>query len=145
MTDTEQVLDTVVNEVLEGMFFSAVLGPGTESEGPRMTASVSFSGSHSGALEVSALESTVTALACSFLGVMEGEMPEGQAPAMLGEMANVLCGAILGRVEPEGRFQIAPPEVGTSQEPLPGAERQDGTRQVFELAEGWLAVGWGMV
>jgi Chemotaxis phosphatase CheX len=145
MTDTEQVLDTVVNEVLETMFFSAVFGPGTESGSTRMTACVSFSGSHSGALEVSALESTVTALACSFLGVMEGELPAGQAPAMLGEMANVLCGALLGRVEPEGRFRIAPPEVGTSQEPLPGAERQDGTRQVFELAEGWLAVGWGMV
>jgi hypothetical protein len=145
MTDTEQVLDTVVNEVLETMFFSAVFGPGTETEGPRMTACVSFSGSHSGALEVSALEGTVTALACSFLGVMEDELPKGQAPAMLGEMANVLCGALLGRVEPEGRFRIAPPEVGTSQEPLPGAERQDGTRQVFELAEGWLAVGWGMV
>lgn len=137
MTDTDQVLETVVNEVLETMFFSAVFGPGVETEGQRMTARVAFTGSRSGALEVEALETTVTALACSFLGVMEEELPEGQAPAMLGEMANVLCGAVLGRVEPEGRFLISPPEVGVAAE-------TPASRQVFELAEGWLAVAWGV-
>ena len=137
MTVTDQVLEAVVNEVLETMFFSAVFGPGTETEGDSMTARVTFTGSHEGALEVSALATTVTALACSFLGVMEDELPEGQAPALLGEMANVLCGAVLGRLEPEGRFRIAPPEIRSAAEPV-------DLRQVFELAEGWLAVSLGI-
>jgi len=135
MTAADELLDSVVSDVLETMFFSGVFGPGTQTDGPHLAARVSFTGSHQGALEVAATEATARALAGSFLGVMEDEVPEGQAPALLGEMANVLCGAVLGRMEPQGRFLIAPPEAASGEDP-------GGVKHVFELAEGWLSVSW---
>src|SRR5580692_6243626 len=105
MPEIGQLLDGITEEVLEGMFFSAVMGPtGGEVGGPCLCARVSFSGSRNGSLAVSAPNATATSLAGSFLGTEDCSAPDDQINAALGELANILCGAVLGRSEPAGRF-----------------------------------------
>jgi CheY-specific phosphatase CheX len=145
MTEIESILESLAGEVLETMFFSAVLGPGEAGgEGPRLTALVSFSGSRAGTLGVSASAATALALAANFLGAGEEGVPAGQAPSVLGELANVLCGAVLGKVEPAGRFTISPPQLSFG--PEAAATVADmRPRFIFELAEGGLTAGLTIV
>ena len=141
MPEASAVLESITEQVLETMFFSAVLGPGEPlPEAPGLTALVSFSGARCGVLGVSGDNATATALAANFLGVGGDEVPPGQDPAVLGELANVLCGAILGHAEPEGRFTIDPPQVSNTAESAT-ALRHTQFQRSFETTEGVLTVG----
>jgi CheY-specific phosphatase CheX len=140
MSELEDLLGSAAEEVLETMFYSAVFGPGTEAVGePYLSAGVTFKGSRSGALDVSAPQSTATALAAAFLGESPESVPDLQVPAVIGELANVLCGVVLARVEEGGNFAIAPPRI--SQLDAPQSVPTLGIRRVFELEEGTLSVG----
>jgi hypothetical protein len=138
-SELEALLGSAAEEVLETMFYSAVFGPGTEAEGPYWSAGVSFRGSRSGALDVAAPESTATALAAAFLGESPESVPDGTVPTVIGELANVLCGVVLGRVEEGGQFVIAPPRVSRLDAAAFAPQLQ--VRHVFELEEGTLSVG----
>jgi hypothetical protein len=134
------ILEAAASEVLETMFFSAVFGPADPSTlGPGWRAVVMFTGTRVGSVTVCAGDETARALAASFLGADES-VPVRQIASILGELANMLCGAVLGRIEPEGRFMIAPPCTGetsgaTDLPPGPAVWR------TFELAEGTLVAG----
>jgi len=140
MSELEDLLSSAAEEVLETMFYSGVFGPGTEGGGPYLSAGVSFRGSRSGALDVAAPEATATALAASFLGETAESVPAEQVPAVIGELANVLCGVVLGRVEEGGQFVIAPPKVSRTEAGVQPARNLE-IRRVFELEEGTLSVG----
>jgi CheY-specific phosphatase CheX len=145
MPEIEQLLDGVTEEVLEGMFFSAVMGETTgEVEGSCLSARVSFSGSRNGSLAVSAPNATAASLAGSFLGTEDGSAPEDQINAALGELANILCGAVLGRSEPAGRFAISTPQVSIV-EHFDLATEGMQIRRSFELMDGNLAIGLTIV
>jgi CheY-specific phosphatase CheX len=140
MPDLGCVLDDVTSRVLETMFFSAVLGPATgEVDGTRCSAAVTFSGARSGSLSVSARPETAAALASSFLAIGDEEIPSEQVNGVFGELANVLCGAVLGALEPCGQFTISPPQV-SGVGPLFAANVT-----AVQLAEGNLAVGLTIV
>lgn len=141
MSELESLLGFAAEEVLETMFYSAVMGPGAElAEGPYLAGGVSFTGTRSGALGVSAPQSTATALAAAFLGESPDEVPASQVPTIIGELANVLCGVVLGRIEPGGQFVIAPPQVSCVDTSELAAANLE-VRRVFELEEGTLSVG----
>jgi hypothetical protein len=133
------LLGSAAEEVLETMFYSGVFGPGTEGDGPYLSAGVSFRGSRSGSLDVAAPESTATALAAAFLGETVESVPPDQVPTVIGELANVLCGVVLGRVEEGGQFVIAPPQVCRLE--TGSLARHLEVRRVFELEEGSISVG----
>ena len=139
MADLENLLDSAAEEVLETMFYTGIFGPGTEGDGPYVSAGVSFQGTRNGSLDVAAPESTAMALAASFLGEDPESVPAEQVPTVIGELANVLCGVVLGRVEEGGQFVIAPPQV--SRLDLANLARNVEVRRVFELEEGTLSVG----
>jgi len=141
MPELEDLLGVAAEEVLETMFYTGIFGPGTEApDGPYLSAGVSFRGSRSGALDVSAPQSTATALAAAFLGESVESVPAEQVPTVIGELANVLCGVVLGRVEEGGNFAIAPPRIARLDGPEL-AEHYPGVRCVFEIEEGTLSVG----
>ena len=134
-----ELLGSATEEVLETMFYTGAFGPGTEGGGTYLSAGVSFRGSRNGALDVAAPESTALALAAAFLGETVESVPPEQVPTVIGELANVLCGVILGRVEEGGQFVIAPPHV--SRQDMAELVRNLEVRRVFELEEGTLSVG----
>ena len=140
MPELSALIDMAAEEVLENMFFSGVTGeiPG-EPEGERLCATVAFAGSKEGALTVSAAASTLTALAAGFLGAEENEIGGAQVISVAGELANVLCGALLGHMDPAGSFRITPPRI--TEVVGAGAIRDMPLQKHFELLEGDLAVG----
>ena len=140
MTDLSVLLAESAEEVLENMFFSAVMGVLPEEPGgERLYATVTFGGSSHGELSVSAAQSTATLLAAGFLGAEDASVAEAQVRAVVGEIANVLCGVVLGHLDPTGNFVISPPRVTVAEDEslVCGMELQ----RRFELMEGDLAVG----
>jgi CheY-specific phosphatase CheX len=141
MPELEELLDRVTEGVLETMFFSAVLGAGgpPASDEP-LTALVEFSGSIQGVLGLSADRTTVLSHTASLLGVAEAEAPDDEAPAVIGELANVICGVMLPHLCSTGEFRIAPPRIYTDEYGVGLIEGMPVLRR-FELAEGGLSVG----
>jgi CheY-specific phosphatase CheX len=138
VTELERALDEVTEHLAETMFFTTVLNRTGELGGqPGYTASIAFSGTRAGALRVALPHSTAAALAVSFLGEADEEEPDARARALAGELANILCGSLLGRMEPAGHFTISPPEVTAGTE-APGQPAD--ARRVFTLEEGPLAI-----
>jgi CheY-specific phosphatase CheX len=143
MADLSVLLTQATEEVLENMFFSGVMGEMETTEatadGDRLFATVTFAGSVAGQLTVSAAPATVAVLAAGFLGAEDDSVADTQARSVVGELANVLCGVMLGHLDPKGSFVISPPDVT-------GADGADGVGAMelhkwFELMEGDLAVG----
>ncbi len=87
---------------------------------------------------MSAAPSTAAVLAAGFLGE-DDTVADAQVRSVVGELANVLCGVVLGRMDPKGRFVISPPQVIDAD----GASSVSGMvlHRRFELMEGDLAVG----
>jgi CheY-specific phosphatase CheX len=138
MANLNEILTQAAEEVLENMFFSGVMGEMAEPpEGERVCATVTFDGSSHGTLSVSAPLSTASALAAGFLGEEEGSVARAQARAVVGELANVLCGVVLGRMNPDGDFVISPPDVTRADSEVSVLE----LHHWFELMEGDLAIG----
>jgi CheY-specific phosphatase CheX len=143
MADLSTLLAEAAEEVLENMFFSGVMGEmedmGSEPDGERLCASVTFAGSSVGELTVSATPSTLAVLAAGFLGAEDETVADAQMKSVVGELANVLCGAVLGHMNPKGSFVISPPEITEAG----GANsfREMELQRRFELMEGDLTVG----
>ena len=145
MSDLNGLLDLVAEDVLENMFFSGIMGEmpekaGTDdADGDRLFATVAFSGSSDGRLSVSAPASTAAVLAAGVVGAEDGTVSESQVRAVVGELANVFCGAVLGRMNPDGHFVISTPEV--SETDGGNAVLDMEVHRHFEIVEGDLAVG----
>jgi len=138
MPDAAETLGAVAERLLETMFFSAVLEHGGSGPAfPRYSAQVTFCGSRSGTLRVCASEQTATALAASFLG--EPEVTAVQAASVIGELANILCGSLLGNLDRTGRFTIGAPQVAGEAGPE-GVARLP-VNLAMQLEEGTLEVG----
>lgn len=127
-------------EVLESMFFTSPAGdaaPEAASGGPWISAALSFRGNPSGRFGVDVRLDTGRRIAASFLGQEEDALTETQAGEVVCELANMICGSVLSRLERESRFELSQPKIG-----LAGASRPDtpGARRVVELEEGPLAI-----
>ena len=139
MTDLESALDEVTEHLAETMFFTTVLDrQGRMGGEPGYAAAISFTGTHTGALRVTMPHSTAAALAVNFLGEPDEEDTAARAVGLAGELANILCGSLIARMEPAGRFRISPPQVAAVRETP--AEPAD-VRRVFTLEEGPLEIG----
>jgi CheY-specific phosphatase CheX len=140
MSDLDGLLAQAAEDVLENMFFAGVMGElEMPAGGERLCATVAFAGTSSGELGVSAPRSTAAALAAGFLGAEDEEVSDSQVLAVVGELANVLCGAVLGRMKPDGQFTISPPEITCADDTEAVGDQH--FRRRFELMEGDLSVG----
>jgi hypothetical protein len=134
------LLDTCVEQVLETMFFTPVLGPVEPEDGEgreRVSAALNFSGQPSGAFQVDADPRVALSLAGSFLGVEESEVTGQQVDEVMAEFSNITCGfalSNLGRVE---YFHLALPETSRTIAFTPAVE---GVRRSFALDLGTLSV-----
>ena len=141
MPDLAAAVDCTTEEVLERMFFSGILGLGAGCRGAdSLSAVVGFSGSLSGSLAVAVDMAAALTCTANFLGASELDTPIDVVSAVVGEFANVLCGATLARISPDGAFQIAPPRVDFGPAAVQMVEAMPVHRG-FELPEGNMAVG----
>lgn len=118
MTERElqQVLDECTQEVLEQMFFVRVLGspPGEMArEGPCIAADVSFHGEPSGCLTLVVSAASARSIAADFLGEEECVLSHQQIGEVICELANIICGSVLSRVESQTTFRLESPQLRT--------------------------------
>lgn len=122
------ITDTTV-DVLEKMFYVCTLGPAPE---PAVEDAshyvVPFEGTMDGWFSLSLTAQAAAPLASNFLGVDDAAGSEASA---MGELANILCGAALSRMYPNGEFQLGAPKPAAA--PL-----EAGVRVSLELEEGIL-------
>lgn len=110
-------------EVLETMFFELPVDLVREAEPPGagLASQVEFSGTRNGRLEVDVEPGAARRLSASFLGREDEQtVTEPEVNLVLLELANMLCGNALSRIEPLGGFQIGAPRPVPMTEGGPG-------------------------
>jgi CheY-specific phosphatase CheX len=121
-TDVKWALATAMDSVLEQMFFVMDLAE-TETGGASSTSSlharVRFAGEPSGWLDVEVEREAAMAMAADFLAVDAADLTAAQVQDVVLELANMLCGAALSRLEEGGLMRLSAPEA------LPGPETPD--------------------
>ena len=133
-----------VPDVLETMFFellAATPDVGTlPPNGVLDSSRVDIEGGARGYLVVAAPSSVSTSLASAFLAIEDQSAPETNIEFVLGELANMICGSALGRLQPDGTFRISTP-VTHLQRTLAEGSEPDCPWFQFLLDDGPLYVG----
>jgi Chemotaxis phosphatase CheX len=110
------------SEVLEAMYFTTLLdahstdaaplpAPGiTPETAPSLIFSLRFAGDVSGRFGLSMHPDTARSLAANFLGEDASGISPVEVSEVTGELANMLCGSVMSRVEGEHKFVLSHPE-----------------------------------
>ena len=144
--ELRHALRTAVDEVLEKMFFAETLGEcqSCDSEcaaGKKLAVNLTFAGEPSGFLLLHMSASAARQIAADFLGMEEESVSAQQTSEVLCELANMICGSVLSRVESAATFHLgAPQTVAPSVEAMMNS---GGTRYCVQLTNGRLAVHLG--
>jgi len=102
----------VMQAVLETMFFVAPMGPVDPEENAAVVkASVAFRGHPSGTLGVCVSKAAALPLAAGFLGEEEALLKDSQPGEVVCELANMLCGSFVSKLESEDCFELDSPEL----------------------------------
>jgi CheY-specific phosphatase CheX len=138
----EQLVSETVNGVLETMFFSSPLGPAEPESGAAVLAArLAFHGNPSGTLEVCLSEASARLLAAGFLGEDDETLTDSQPGEVVCELANMLCGSLVSKLETDESFDLTSPElVPAGGEPATDSEAPPIARQSFEVENGILTV-----
>ena len=104
-----------MEEMLETMFFESLLDapvPETAIPEDALTVLVSFQGAVSGRVWVALTPALADHLLVNFLGREDSDPTTLAEQVMVTcELANMLCGCMLSRVDPENRLEIAAPHI----------------------------------
>ena len=135
--DAQQAMFESATEVLETMFFTSLTGVAAPewNETDCLDASLSFRGARSGAFGVRAPLAVARLVASNFLGADQDDLTAEQTAQVLCELANMLCGSTLCRLEKNRLFDLASPGLSGG----PPDDPRVATR-TLELEEGPLAV-----
>jgi len=125
---TEQLSEALrqsMEEVLEKMFFVRALEEPPEpalSPARGLLARLSFEGDPSGRLTLHISEEAARSISADFLGKDEWEVTAEEIGEVICELANMICGSILSRVESGASFRLGPPRLEESSPDEPAAE-----------------------
>jgi CheY-specific phosphatase CheX len=152
----QQALQDSTEEVLEKMFFIRPLdGRGETVAETEVIAQLTFEGDPSGSLTLSVAAGAARSVAADFLGEDEPALSEQQIGDVVCELANMICGSVLSRVESTATFQLASPRivssaneieapagqsVGPARTPFPVAGRERSTIHAIETCRGAMVV-----
>lgn len=134
-----EALSAAAADVLETMFFSPLMGeatPDASCSEPALMARLKFSGGRSGSFTIRVSAGAAGTIAANFLGE-ETDTPEpGQVRDVVCEMANMICGSVLSRLDREAHFDLQHPElVEACSEPALGS-----ICSLFEIEGGQVAL-----
>jgi CheY-specific phosphatase CheX len=102
-----------VHDVLEKMFFAELVEEaGKDAPAPRgIAAELAFEGDPPGSFRLDLDLLAAQAAAADFLGEDACEINAGQMNAVVCELANMICGSVLSRIESSATFRLAKPEI----------------------------------
>jgi CheY-specific phosphatase CheX len=134
----DHVLATATEEVLETMFFTSTYGAAQAAEpdaAPRIAARLTFEGTPCGAMTLSVTEAAARTLTANFLAAEpDDSVLASQLDAVVCELANMICGAVLSRVESQAHFHLFSPQLLPSESLLPSGP----PNQSLDLGDGTL-------
>jgi len=111
-TPLRQALSESLDDVLEKMFFVRSLAEPQDQGGePAVTAHLSFEGDPPGWLTLRVATAAARSVAADFLGEEESELSEQQIGEVVCELANMICGSVLSRVESNKTFRLGTPQL----------------------------------
>lgn len=142
-----KVIDESTARVLETMFFTSIVEEDAIRPEPRedVGATLTFSGEPSGFLSLVLSMETSEALAEAFAGLDREEITDLQREEILNELANIICGSILSKVESDSAFALGPPRpVGPADARVANRSDTHFIQRSFNLGNGVLTVILGM-
>ena len=120
------------------MFFIRSLGGGGEpADGSVITAHLAFRGDPSGSLTLRIGALGARAIAADFLGAEETDLSDREVGEVVCELANMICGSVLSRVESAATFRLATPRLVELLE-TPAGERS--AEYTVEISGGFMVV-----
>jgi CheY-specific phosphatase CheX len=133
-------LSSAVADVLESMFFLEALTETTEPpETEALITHVTFEGDPPGCFQMRLARPAVSAIAADFLGEDLESLTERQSTEVTLELANMICGAVLSRIESSASFRLDAPRVVSSDVAAQPGFREE-TRYTVETGSGPLTV-----
>lgn len=139
----ERHLSEAAADVLGTMFFAGVeedlAGTVAETGEPRMATWLEFHGACSGKLGLSLDRAAAGNLAASFFGDAGDSEPEQDCRSVMAELTNMVCGAMLSRLDRQSIFCLGSPE-----EMPPGAEPNGEIVRTLRLEEGLLRLAFSI-
>ena len=108
------LLGEVARESLETMFFSLPEDSAEPNPCPEdlLTVELKFEGAISGWFSIQVQENCARAIAGNFAGVMDpSELNPETMAGVLCELANMVCGATLSRLDPDAIFNLGAPQL----------------------------------
>jgi CheY-specific phosphatase CheX len=133
------LLSAAASDVLETMFFTPVMGETEVSLTPpasAVAARLYFAGARPGTFALRVTEPAAASIAANFLGEEVSEPTPGQVRDVICELANMICGSALSRLDSEAHFDLGHPELV---EPVEAA-MPDGASRAFDIGDGEVAV-----
>ena len=140
VSEFDQMLFDATAEVLETMFFTTPAEdaePAPAPEGPWISARMTFRNAPSGKFGIRTPMATGRKLASSFLGLDEESISEAQIGEVVCELANMLCGSVLSRLDKSTCFELSSPVLAPAEA---GCPESAVACRMCELDEGPVAV-----
>jgi len=142
----EVELQNAVTDVLESMCFLSLLdqdAAATAAETPSVARRLDFRGSFSGSFGLRAPLETASIFAGNLLGQDHEELTEQEIGDSVGEIANMICGSFLCRLETKQPFDLTTPVVDATSEAGEGSMQRFTKDFVVEggLLHTWLRIG----
>jgi CheY-specific phosphatase CheX len=135
-----EALSASAREVLETMFFTDVAGD-TPEQGDGtpagLVAGLRFNGERPGEFRIAVTPEAAKTIAANFLGTDE-EVPEARVAEVTCELANMICGSVLSRLERDLAFDLSHPELISGEA---AAAWSAGSTRTFDLGNGRLTAG----
>jgi CheY-specific phosphatase CheX len=101
-----------VREVLEKMFFVDAMEPAPgETPMAGLAAELSFDGNPPGHFRLVLDQRAARSAAADFLGEDPAELTEEQLNEVVCELANMICGSVLSRIESSATFRLSKPVI----------------------------------
>ena len=127
-------------EVLERMFFLEGLGEAAEppAQAETVAVQITFDGDPPGCFQMRLARPAATAIAADFLGEDTESLTGQQSTEVALELANMICGAVLSRIESSATFRLGAPQIVADDTGKDGPA--DYTRYTVETGSGTLTV-----
>jgi len=141
MADTAvaESLAAAAADVLETMFFSTVIGEAAVSAtapADAVAARLQFSGARSGAFALRLTAGAAQVIAANFLAEETDEPSQAQVQEVVCELANMMCGSVLSRLDRGGHFELGQPAMADAAEVGGPA----AVSRAFDIGDGEIAV-----
>ena len=138
------LLSESAQKTLETMFFAMpdqVSAEAHRPSGELIAASLTFRGSPPGRFGILVSDPVARTLATNFIGADDGKrLAPAQVAGVIGELTNMICGAVLSELEANANFDLSAPEWIHVKAEDPGPDIAVGSPSIcrFEFSEGAL-------